>query len=207
MPVVKTRGLAAALVGVLTATTLSVTITPSASADVHAAALSSPGGRITRTEVLARAADWYDRRHDPDMTYSMTSKTWDGGHTRQYRRDCSGCIGMAWHPNADPNTQGLDDSACTTPISRSELLPGDLLDDTVDDDGGRYPFHAILFGGWENSARTRFWYYSFGSTPLDKVTGASFSDSTVTARTARWCPARHWASRPRRWRRRTSPRS
>ena len=138
------QGLAAALVGALTATTLSVTIAPSASADVHAAALSSPGGRITRTEVLARAADWYDHRHDPDMTYSTTSKTWDGG---------------------------------------------------------RYPFHAIPFGGWENSAKTRFWYHSFGSTPLDKVTGASFSDSTVTARTARWCPARHWASRPRRRRR------
>ena len=143
-------------------------------------AASSIGGPITRTEVLVRATDWYNRRNNSDMTYSQVSKTWDVGRTRQYRRDCSGYVGMAWHLGSDPNTDGLDDPGLTVSIARSELRPGDLLNDRVNDDGGRYPYHAILFGGWENSAKTRFWYYSFGSTPLDKVTGASFSQSTLS---------------------------
>jgi hypothetical protein len=170
------------VVVVLTAAALGITgwAVTGVSAPDEAQAASSVGGKITRTEVLARAADWYSRRHDSDMTYSQVAKTWDGGHTRQYRRDCSGFVNMAWHMNADPNTDGLDSSTYTTPISRSELRPGDLLDDTINDDGGAYPYHAILFGGWENANKTRFWYYSFGSTPVDKVTGASFSDSTLS---------------------------
>ena len=174
------RVVTAALAGVLAAVTLTTTTTVEAVAAPVQVAASSPGGQITRTEVLARATNWYNRRHDSDLTYSMSAKTWDVGRTRQYRRDCSGFIDMAWHLNSDPNTDGLDDSGLTTPISRSELLPGDLLNDRVDNDGGRYPYHAILFGGWENSAKTRFWYYSFGSTPVDKVTGASFGDATLS---------------------------
>ncbi|MEU4766593.1 hypothetical protein AB0H12_25395 [Actinosynnema sp. NPDC023794] len=60
------------------------------------------------------------------------------------------------------------------------LRPGDLLNDRVNDGGGRHPYHAILFGGWENSAKTSFWCYSFGSPPIDKVTGASFSRSSLS---------------------------
>ncbi|ONI92124.1 hypothetical protein ALI22I_05845 [Saccharothrix sp. ALI-22-I] len=160
----------------VTATALAVPAP--AQADVTTA--STIGGNITRTEVLARATDWYNRRNNSDMTYSQAAKAWDVGRTRQYRRDCSGYVGMAWHLGSDPNTDGLDDPGLTVSIARSDLRPGDLLNDRVDDDGGRYPYHAILFGGWENSAKTRFWYYSFGSTPLDKVTGASFSQSTLS---------------------------
>jgi hypothetical protein len=83
---------------------------------------------------------------------------------------------MAWHMNADPNTDGLESSTYTTQISRSELRPGDLLNDAVNEDGQ----HAVLFGGWENAAKTRFWYYSFGSTPVVRVTGKSFSDDEMS---------------------------
>ena len=168
----------AALFGAATLGLVSATATTVA-APAPAYAASSIGGSITRSEVMTRATNWYNRRHNSDMTYSMTAFTWDGPHTRQYRRDCSGFVGMAWHLGSDPNTQSLDDSTYTVAISRSDLKPGDLLDDTVDNDPG-YPFHAILFGGWENSAKTRFWYYSFGGTPIAKVTGASFSQSTLS---------------------------
>ncbi|GIH03837.1 hypothetical protein Rhe02_19040 [Rhizocola hellebori] len=170
---VTAAALSAATLGLVAATATTIAV------PAPAYAASSIGGNITRSEILTRATNWYSRRHDSDMTYSMTAFTWDGGHTRQYRRDCSGFVGMAWHLASDPNTQGLDDSAYTVAISRSDLKPGDLLDDTVDNDPG-YPFHAILFGGWEDSAKTRFWYYSFGGTPMVKVTGATFSQSTLS---------------------------
>jgi hypothetical protein len=165
--------LAAATLGVVgAAVSASVTSTP-------VMADSTVGGEITRSEVLARAGDWYSRRHDPDMTYSMEAFTWDGTHSRRYRRDCSGLVGMAWHLNADPDTRSLDNYA--DPISRSDLLPGDILNDTTDSEPSpAWPYHAILFGGWENAAKTRFWYYSFGKTPMERVTGASFSSSTLS---------------------------
>ncbi|MEV4537745.1 FG-GAP-like repeat-containing protein [Asanoa sp. NPDC049518] len=156
-------------------TAAAVVFSPAAPAQ----AASSIGGKITRSEVLARAANWYLRRNDSDMTYSMELKTWDGTHSRTYRRDCSGLVDMAWHLGDDPNTHGLDDPTYTTPISRSELLPGDLLDDTVNDDPG-YPYHALLFGGWEDAAKTKFWYYSFGGTPMKKEEHKSFSDATLS---------------------------
>ncbi|MEU8331547.1 hypothetical protein [Micromonospora sp. NPDC048839] len=140
---------------------------------------SSIGGQITRSEVLARAGNWYARRNDSDMTYSMSAYTWDGPHSRMYRRDCGGMVDMAWHLDADPNTQGLMSSTYTYSISRNQLKPGDLLDDVSDSESG-YPYHAILFGGWENSQKSSFWYYSFGDTPMALVRGASFSDSTLS---------------------------
>jgi hypothetical protein len=138
------------------------------------AAASALGGTIGRAEVMARAKNWYDRKDDSDMTYGSDRWTWDVTHSRQYRRDCSGYVDMAWHLNADPNTSGLDTSTYTTAISRSALRPGDILDWTA-----ASPGHAVIFGGWEDSAMTRFWYYTFGSTPVRKVTGASFSDSSL----------------------------
>jgi hypothetical protein len=174
----RTAAAIAALFGAATLGLVGATVTTVAT-PTPAFAASSIGGSITRSEVLTRATNWYNRRFDSDMTYSMTAFTWDGAHTRQYRRDCSGFVDMAWHLGSDPNTQGLDDSTYTEPISRSDLKPGDLLDDTIDNDPG-YPFHAILFGGWEDAAKTRFWYYSFGDTPIAKVTGASFSQSTLS---------------------------
>ncbi|MCE6998616.1 hypothetical protein LZG04_28015 [Saccharothrix sp. S26] len=170
------RAATAAVVAVLAAATVAVT---AAHAETVTTA-SAIGGQITRTEVLARATDWYNRRHDADLTYDWDAKAWDVGRTRQYRRDCSGYVGMAWHLGSDPNTDGLDSPTLTVPIPRADLRPGDLLNDRVNDDGGRYPYHAILFGGWENAAKTTFWYYSFGSTPIDKVTGASFGQATLS---------------------------
>lgn len=139
----------------------------------------SYGATISRSEALSRARDWYGRRGDSDMTYTQKGTTTDpeGGH--RYRRDCSGYVNMAWHMSSGPNTEGLVASSLTTEISRSQLQPGDALIDTVDNDSG-YPFHAIIFQGWNDAAKTRFQYYSFGSTPIDHVSNASFSDSTLS---------------------------
>jgi Tachylectin len=168
------RRVIAGAMGILVAASLGLaaaTFSATVSTPAPAYATSSLGGQITRSEVIDRATDWYNRRYDSDLTYSQTSYTWDGIHSRQYRRDCSGFVDMSWHLNADPNSDGLDSSTYTYAISRSELKPGDLLDDPG--------VHAILFGGWEDSAKTTFWYYSFGSTPLVKRTGVSFSQSTM----------------------------
>ncbi|MFI5908281.1 FG-GAP repeat domain-containing protein [Dactylosporangium sp. NPDC051541] len=140
-----------------------------------AAAASSIGGQITRSEVMSRATNWYNRRNDSDMTYDQGDKTWDGTHSRQYRTDCSGYVDMAWHLGSDPNTTGLMDSDVTVSISRSQLLPGDILDDVVRH-SNESSDHVIIFGGWEDSAHTLFWFYSFGGTPLTKYTHRSFSD-------------------------------
>ncbi|WP_433223060.1 FG-GAP repeat domain-containing protein [Dactylosporangium sp. CS-047395] len=140
-----------------------------------AAAASSIDGQITRSEVIARATNWYNRRNDSDMTYDQDDKTWDGTHSRQYRTDCSGYVDMAWHLGSDPNTTGLMDSDLTVSITRAQLLPGDILDDVVrhSDESSD---HVIIFGGWEDTAHTHFWFYSFGGTPIVKYTGMSFSD-------------------------------
>ncbi len=163
----------------LTATLgLLAAVVSSVSAPVAAEAASSIGGEITRSEVITRATDWYNRRGDADLGYNQGAYTWDAAHSRKYRRDCSGYVDMAWHLGADPNTGGLAGSTYTTAISRSALLPGDLLVD-VTRHSNETSDHAVIFGGWENAAKTKYWYFSFGSTPLRKGTGASFSDATL----------------------------
>lgn len=144
-----------------------------------AAHASSYGASITRSEALSRVRDWYERRGNSDMTYSQTATTTDVEGDHRYRRDCSGYVNMAWHMNSQPNTVGLVDDAYTREISRSELQPGDVLIDTTDTESG-YPYHAIVFQGWNDAAKTRFQYYSFGSTPIDHVSNASFSDSQLS---------------------------
>jgi hypothetical protein len=124
------------------------------------------GGQITRSEVISRAQDW-NNRNVQYCTYDKTTCansgtpwTWDIDHTRQYRPDCSGFVDMAWHLNADPNTDGLDDSTYTTSINKADLKSGDILDDIPDG-------HVVLFAGWYDSAHTEAWIYYEGSTETD----------------------------------------
>jgi hypothetical protein len=168
------------------ATAMVVLVGLAGAAPVSAA--SSIGGSIARSEILQRAEAWYHLCSTPSdcsangMTYDMNGTHIDPTGSRSYRRDCSGFVYMACHMGTDPNTGGLDSSTYTTRISRSSLMPGDILDDDVVSagDGGNYPYHTVLFGGWEDSAKTTFWYYSFGGTPIKKVTGFKFSTSTLS---------------------------
>src|SRR5438132_3317375 len=92
-----------------------VTATPIAA---HAA--SSMGGQITRSEVLSRARDWYNRRYDSDMTYSNVAYASDVDGNHSYRRDCSGYVDMALHWNTSdmPDTWQLQSSSLS--ISESK---------------------------------------------------------------------------------------
>src|SRR5262245_25989699 len=124
---------------------------------------SAIGGQITRSEVLTRALDWYNRL--PAYSYCADTESYCesigrpyradiGGQTR-YRPDCSWFVSMAWHLSPPGQTTGtLPDVSHS--IGFSDLRPGDLIDD-ID-----FPsHHAILFEGWE-SDQTHFSYYSFG---------------------------------------------
>ncbi|MGI5238847.1 FG-GAP repeat domain-containing protein [Dactylosporangium sp. CA-139066] len=136
----------------------------------HAAFVSSLGGPISRSEVIERAAYW--EQHTPGV-YSQTSYSPDPTGSHNYRRDCSGLVDMAWHLNSDPNTEGL--ASMATPISRSELRAGDILDDTV---GPTSQQHVILFNAWE-ADHVHFSYYSFGGGDKPKFQlNASMNDSS-----------------------------
>jgi len=150
-----------------------------------AAATSSIGGTINTTEVMARAQDWVDRA----PSYDQSGYFSDLGNTRNYRRDCSGFVDMAWHLGSDPNTDSLEDSSLTTRIvaqgqvssfTYANIRPGDILDDTY---GSFDNHHVLLFEGWE-SDHVHFSYFNFGggstgTAPPEHHTHASFSDSTV----------------------------
>jgi hypothetical protein len=143
---------------------------------------------ISRSEVLARARNWYDRRYDSDMTYSPNGDLYtsdvDGGH--DYRRDCSGYVAMAWHTSAQPDTYHLQTSPLTTPISRSELQPGDIL---VDDVGAEH--HAVIFQGWNDNAKTSFQYYSFGGTPVMQYPDGDFNGNIASHSASHYTPYRY----------------
>jgi hypothetical protein len=176
------------VLGVVTAlavTTLGTTAARAEAGDASPAA-SQIGGPIGRTEVIQRAADWmkkqpaYCANSKANCAAAGTPWTWDIGHTRDYRPDCSGLIDMAWHLGADPNTDGLAKSQWTTPIGIKDLQPGDLLDNTVDG-------HAVLFEGWKDSAKTTLSHYA------ETHPGSSMEHTTgkVNGKIAGW-PASHY---------------
>jgi hypothetical protein len=131
----------------------------------RAAFVSSVGGPIARSEVIERAQYWVD--HQPG-TYNQTAYSPDPTGSRNYRRDCSGYVDMAWHTNSDNWTGNMSDISYA--ISRAQLKAGDILNDAVN--------HVMLFNAWESDG-VHFSYYSFGSTPVKKVTHASIYAATL----------------------------
>ncbi|MFF7249172.1 hypothetical protein ACFZBU_35285 [Embleya sp. NPDC008237] len=169
----RTRALVA--LPLLVAAVLGGPAAPPAEAAVPAAApsgavappVSEAGGNITRSEVLERAEDWYDR----GVPYDQGAEAPDREGTHDYRTDCSGMVAMAWHlPNTDFDTDTLDRRSVTGRIERDDLLPGDALDDT--DDG-----HVVLFTGWVSRGAGTFTYIQMANSHSDmaKDTG-SFAD-------------------------------
>ncbi|MER8101506.1 hypothetical protein [Kitasatospora sp. NPDC094016] len=142
-----------------------VVVTAVTAGSSYAATTSSVGGQITRSEILARAQFWYGKNINYDQGGSYPDSSGRG-----YRTDCSGYVSMAWHLGTSANTQGLADSF-TYQISRSDLMPGDILNSYYD--------HVILFEKWDDAAHTTFSYYSFGSTPVKHRTGVSINAATL----------------------------
>ncbi|KJY38368.1 membrane protein [Streptomyces sp. NRRL S-495] len=102
---------------------------------------------VTRASIIERAQRWVDQK----VPYSM-SRYWSDG----YRQDCSGFVSMAWGLGSSQTTWTLPDFA--ERITKAELQPGDVLihNDPASPRGGS---HVTVFGGWTDSARTRYLAY------------------------------------------------
>ncbi|MFB6691502.1 hypothetical protein ACFCX3_13310 [Streptomyces virginiae] len=132
-----------AVVAALTASTVlgSAALTTS----TQAVGVSSVGGDITRSEILARAQSWVDAR----VPYSQSAYRTDDNGT--YRQDCSGLISMAWHISVSGTNYGA--TTWTLPNyairlgSLDDLQPGDAIDNISQ--------HVVLFTGWADSAHTK----------------------------------------------------
>ncbi|NEB55238.1 hypothetical protein G3I48_23600, partial [Streptomyces griseus] len=101
----------------------------------------------TRAEIIDRAKRWVAA----EVPYSM-EKYWSDG----YRQDCSGYVSMAWNLGSNEWTGSL--AAYGTRIARADLQPGDMLlfHNPADPSKGS---HVTIFGGWADSARTRYVAY------------------------------------------------
>ncbi|MER7894505.1 FG-GAP-like repeat-containing protein [Micromonospora sp. NPDC094482] len=87
---------------------------------------SSIDGPISRSEILARAQNWTDRK----IVYSIAgpwASDMDGDKT--YRRDCSGLVSMAWHLNTSYVTDDFlgSNSRWSTLSSIDDFQPGDAM--------------------------------------------------------------------------------
>ncbi|MEE1827881.1 VCBS repeat-containing protein [Streptomyces sp. BE20] len=124
---------------------------------------SSLGGPVNRSEVLSRAQYWDAQ----DVQYNQGATYGDGdGHS--YRTDCSGFIAMAWHLSAtglgSATTQTLDSRSLTARINKSDLRPGDALDNISD--------HVVLFVRWNNQATGDFTYLHQSNSRTDMTYGS-----------------------------------
>jgi len=110
----------------------------------------APPGTMTRAQVLARATLWHPHT-DQRVPYSQLREH-DG-----YRTDCSGYVSMALSlGKPGPITVGLASSSVTTPISMSQLQPGDLV---IDASGNNNTRHALIFVRWADSRHSAYWEY------------------------------------------------
>ncbi|MGY0231954.1 hypothetical protein PT931_09415, partial [Longispora urticae] len=95
-------------------------------APAQAAFTSGIDGYITRSEVIERAQYWVDHQPGP---YSQSEFSPGPTGDRDYRRDCSGYVDMAWHTGSHHWTGNL--SAISYEIPRADLKAGDILNDAA----------------------------------------------------------------------------
>lgn len=156
LPSTLARRLLSAALGIALAAGLGVAVAAVATGvDPAPAQASVLNGKISRSEVLARAQNWVDR----GITYTQTgphASDPEGDHS--YRRDCSGFVSMVWHLGTSYTTDTFPDAGLWTRLSSlHDLLPGD----TVHRDG-----HMELFVRWVDAADhgDGAYVYSFNST-------------------------------------------
>ncbi|MER5726892.1 hypothetical protein ABT084_00825 [Streptomyces sp. NPDC002138] len=131
---------------------------------------SSQGGQITRSEVMSRAVNWLGR----DVPYNQGASASDPEGDHVYRTDCSGFVSMAWHANSSYTTASLANIG--TPISKSDLQPGDALN-TLDG-------HVVLFERWVDKAAGKFSYIHEANTSDDMMRGQDYLNGGSDARIA-----------------------
>ncbi|MER7894561.1 hypothetical protein ABTX15_32825, partial [Micromonospora sp. NPDC094482] len=121
-----------------------------------AAAASSVGGYISRSEILERAQYWVDE----GITYTQTGPWANDGTGKTYRRDCSGLVSMAWHLGTSYVTDDFQQISShpwsLVPGGIDGFLPGDAM---VKDG------HMELFAKWVNASdhRQGAYVYSFNT--------------------------------------------
>jgi hypothetical protein len=131
-----------------------------------AAALATLLGMLAGTAHAASGKNALDRAQSwvtTGVPYSMS-----GSYTNEYgayRTDCSGFVSMAWGLGSSYTTVTLP--SVSFPIPAEELQPGDIVLNTAPGASG----HVVLFAGWADDARTR--YYAYEQSPRS---GASFTE-------------------------------
>lgn len=107
----------------------------------------SPGPRITRTTIIARADSWLH----PPVRYRW------GAYKNGYRMDCSGYVSMAWHTNVNYWTGNLHTIAWQLQ-SYNDLQAGDMLlyHNKANPSRGS---HVVLFHTWAGAIGGDFYIY------------------------------------------------
>lgn len=127
-------------------------------------------GAIPRDVVVARGNVWVVKK----TPYSQDRYAYENGSlvatsvanasSKGFRTDCSGFVSMCWNlrrMDGSPlnlDTAGLDSSTYAVAITKSQLLPGDLMlraKDKAPNGSG----HAVLFVRWDDVAQTKYWAY------------------------------------------------
>lgn len=127
-----------------------------------AAASSSLGGVINRSEVLQRAQYWVDKGY----TYNTNGSKADP-QGRSYRTDCSGLVSMTWHLKQSYTTADFIDTSGKYPWKSvsgglNSLQPGDAM---VRRDKDNTEGHIELFVAWKSATHSDGAYvYSFNMT-------------------------------------------
>ena len=124
-------------------------------------ALSSIGGSISQSEILARAQYWFDQRYiySPNAPSSYTFSSDASG--KSYRNDCSGLVSEAWHLTTSYTTVDFNvDNSLWSTISWDSMRSGDAY---VRNDSTEQ--HIELFAFWDdpNDHSQGFEKYSFNT--------------------------------------------
>jgi hypothetical protein len=139
---------AAAVAGLPALVTAPAVAAPQPSADQTELVSTAIGDPITRSEVMARAKTWIEEV----VPYDMHSN-----HSSGWRKDCSGFVSMAWNLSK-PGLSTVTLPNISHPITKDELLPGDILLDGGPGTEGSNG-HVRIFGGWLDGAHSRYWVY------------------------------------------------
>lgn len=120
------------------------------------AATPTYGGKISRSQVIARAADWLRKR----LPYSQDNARarWDANYDRKYRPDCSGLVSMAWALDTRRFGRALvtwELPGVSRKIAWSKLRRGDILLHLDPGDPGEE--HVVLVQAWANRSRSKVW--------------------------------------------------
>lgn len=114
---------------------------------------------ISRDTVIARAMTWVNAKRSSSM-----KETSQGPETeKQWRKDCSAFVSMAWGTLPRESSTGYTTTTLhpdaghgiTEAITMDELRPGDILLITAEE-RGRDHGHVGLFERWADEARTRW---------------------------------------------------